>query len=250
MDPDIVIAIPSYQRPTKLKKNTLSWLLYSGIQPQQIRIFVASIQEFQVYNQVLEYELSLGIQITVGVPTLGGQLQFIQNYFLDGQKIVRLDDDCRRIDWLNPRDFPSFLTRMFEIAAEEGCSLWSIYPVSNKFFCKDRIVIGKVFCVGHCCGFINRKSIPRLPVSESEDKALTLQRYLADGKTMRYEGCCMSHSYHTKGGLSEHRKTYQYSDTKFVCDQFPGECQLIQKPKTGVWDCQWRTRIDKVRHLD
>lgn len=249
MDPDIVFAIPSYQRPTKLKKNTLSWLLHSGVLPQQIRVFVASVQEFQVYSQVLEYELQQGIQITIGVPSLAAQLQFIQNFYSEGQKIVRIDDDIRRLDWLNPRSFVLFVQRMFEIANEEGCSLWSIYPVSNKFFCKDRIIIGKVFCIGCVCGFINRKSLERPHVSEAEDKYFSLQRYLADGKTMRYEGVCPNTTFWSKGGLTEHRKVKQYEDTKWVCDQFNKLCELKQK-KNGHWECSWKTLIQKVRQLD
>lgn len=248
MDPDIVFAIPSFQRPTKLKKQTLSWLLETVLYPQQIYVFVANAQEFEIYSQVLHHEVSLGLRIILGVEGLGRQLQFIQDWFREGQKIIRIDDDIRRIDWLNPRSFLQFVNRMFQIAEEEGCSLWSIYPVSNKFFCKDRIIIGKVFCIGCVCGFINHKETQRPHVSEAEDKWFSLQRYLKDGKTMRYEGCCPNTTFWSKGGLSEHRKLKQKEDTAWVCDQFPGLCELKQK-KNGHWECFWKTTIQKVRQI-
>jgi hypothetical protein len=74
---------------------------------------------------------------------LAQQLNFIQFYFQKGQHILRLDDDIKGLHWLNqPRPLIPFVKEMFQIAQEEGSSIWSIQPATTVFYCWDRVSIG------------------------------------------------------------------------------------------------------------
>lgn len=235
---DFVVAIPSYKRQEKLKTQTLPFLASESVPVDKIFVFVASEEERNLYAQTLEPG-TYG-HLIVGVPVLSNQLEFIKNFFPHDQNILRIDDDIKGLKWLRKRPLIRFVNEMFKIAREEKINIWSIQPATTTFFCRERISIGKLFCVGCFCGLINTKDFSYPDISACEDKWLSLTRYLKDGATMLYEGCCPNTTYFAKGGLSEYRKTRQVEDTQTVCQMFPDDCVFTTKKRTGVAECYWR----------
>lgn len=245
---NFVVAIPSYQRHKTIGKKTLAFLARESIPKESIYIFVASEQEKQLYAQTLDPQ-TYG-HLVVGVLGLAEQVEFIMSFFPKGQKILRMDDDLYGLKWLNtPRPLIAFANEMFAICEEEKVNLWSIQPASTTLYCRERVSIGKIFCVGCFCGYINIHDTPFLPVSACEDKWYSLHRYTTDGKTLRYDGCCPHTFYFSKtGGLEEYRKTKQHSDTERVCSLFPAECKLTKR-KNGVSECFFKQIRVKERQL-
>jgi len=135
--------------------------------------------------------------------------------------------------------------RMFALCSASGCNLWSIYPVNNLFFCKERIIKGKVFCVGCFFGLINTKDQAYPSVSCVEDKWRSLYRYKTDGATLRYEGCCPDTIYNARGGLYEHRLLHRDQEVREVCKMFPYECHFKRR-KNQVAEVIWKQKIAEV----
>lgn len=240
------VAIPSYGRPEKLKNYTLDYLRDERFDYTKITIFVASEEEKISYERAL-----IGGyygKIVVGVVGLCQQLNFIRQYYPDNTPILRMDDDVKNIKLLNPRPFLEICNQMFDLASKEGCRLWSIYPCNNLFFCKERIIVGKVFCVGCINGFFNDKNIIYPDVSSQEDRWLSLTCFVKDGKTMRYEGACPDTVYFTASGLSEYRKLNHEKNIQLILDSFPNICEKRLK-KNGFTDINWKTKKEKVLYF-
>jgi hypothetical protein len=245
---DYVIAIPSYKRYKQLRDKTLAFLQREGFDPNTLYVFVANDEEKTLYEK--ELVPNTYKEILVGRLGLANQRNFIYDYFPLGQKILMMDDDIEDLLFLNPRPMKEMVERMWTISEEEGATLWSIYPVSNKYFCVERVVVGQVFCVGCFHGVVNtRDYYPDM--SASEDRWITCKRYSTDGKTLRYEGCCPKTRYFAKGGLEEYRKTgtNQYDDTISVTNMFPNLCKLKQYKKNGMWDAVIRLKYTHTRQL-
>ena len=242
---DYSIAIPSYQRPQELLKKTLTMLKNENIDPSIIYVFVVPEEE-QIYRQTIPDGYCK--DIVVGVIGLPEQRNFIYDYFPLGTRILMIDDDIKEVRFVNKIPLDDMIRRMWKITEEEGASLWSIYPVANLFFCKDRVVIGKVFCVGCFHGVVNDRLYYIQNCGASEDRWNTLTRFLRDGKTLRYEGCCPITTYFAKGGLTDYRKTRQYEDTVLIHNMFPTLTTLKQK-KNGVWDADIKLKVERTRNL-
>lgn len=234
---NFVVAIPSYHRAKKLRSQTLDFLSSEKIDPQAITIFVADEDERKEYEKVLLPDSYS--RLVVGHLGLAEQRNFIHSYYPLGTKILFIDDDIKNLKWLTYRPLKSFVEEMFMIAEQERVNLWSIQPASTLLYCKERVRVGKMFCVGCFYGQVNTEDAGIPPLSACEDKYRSLYRYKTDGKTMRYDGCCPNTTYFTKGGLTEYRKTRQHLDTVEVCKMFEGECSL-KKKKTGVSECSWK----------
>ena len=233
---DYVICIPTYKRYTHLRDQTLTMLKNEGYDPKDIFVYVANEEEKKLYEATL-VPGTYG-SLTVGVIGLPQQRNFIYDQFPIGQKILMLDDDIKEVMFKNEkRPVKEVVARMWELAAQEGATLWSIYPCPNRFYCVERVVVGQVFCVGCFHGVINTRTYyPDL--AAAEDRWLTASRILKDGKTLRYEGCCPKTVYFQKGGLYDYRhtNTKQYDDSVKVAEMFPTICKLKQYKKNGFWD--------------
>lgn len=243
---DFVIAIPSYNRALKLRQQTLQYLQDEGVPPAMITVFVASEAEKTVYEQTL-VPGSYG-SLVVGVLGLHNQRNFITNYYAENVWILQMDDDIKKLKFLNQRPMIALCHQMFQITEDEGASLWSIYPVNNLFFCKERVVVGKLFCVGCFSGIINKKDVILPSVSCVDDKWRSLYFYSKDGATVRYDGACPDTVYNAKGGLFEHRALFRTQEVREVVADFPDLCKLKSR-KNGVAEIVWKPQVSKILSL-
>lgn len=241
---DFVIAIPSYNRAEKLKKQTLSYLSSQEIPPELITIFVANEEEKQKYLSVLDSATYK--EIVVGKLGLHNQRNIIQEHYPLDTNILQMDDDIKKVKFISEQPLKGFVRKMFEITKKEGARLWSIYPVNNLFFCKNRTIIGKIFCVGCFFGIINKKDLNTPAVDCVEDKWRTLTCYLKDGKTVRYDGACPDTVYNARGGLYEHRLLHRTQEVKDVVNLFQNYCILKFRRDGMTAEVHWKQIIDKI----
>jgi len=245
------IAIPSYKRSVTLKKKTLSFLDSEGFDKEQITIFVANEEEKEDYEQVLR----LDYKIVVGVKGIANQRLFIRNYYPEGTHILSMDDDIRKIKMLRKNmSFKALVENLFDCLKDHKVTTWGIYPTNNLFFCKDRVLIGNLYIIACCYGFINRKDIVEYgenneDYSVKEDVWYSLKRIELDGAVLRYEGACPDTDYYAKGGLSEFRTLEKEEEiSKKIVGLFPSLCKYIVK-KNGHPDVKILRKIDKIVSL-
>jgi hypothetical protein len=242
------VAIPSYQRPEKLRDTTLKYLASEEIPAEIITVFVASEEEKKKY---LEYLVpgTFGA-LVVGVPTISAQRQFIRDYYQEGQAILSIDDDIKKLKMMNPRPLKEVVEQLFTLAREELCTFWGIYPVNNLFFCKERVIKGRTYIIGCFYGFWNKKDCSYPQVCGFEDKWMSIKRVALDGAVLRYEGVCPDTTYYAKGGISELRRQtdHELTQARKVVAEFPDECSLKLK-KNQHWEVLYPTKIFKKLSL-
>ena len=243
---DFVIAIPSYNRAQKLRQQTLQYLAAEGIPSAMITVFVASELERMTYERTL-VPGSYG-KMVVGVLGIDKQREFIQNYYPENVWILQMDDDIKKLKFLNQRSLITLCHQMFQITEDQEARLWSIYPVNNLFFCKERVVVGKIFCVGCFFGIINKKDL-RTPINAcGEDIWRSLACYEKDGATVRYDGACPDTIYNTKGGLFDHRALFRTQEILETQKEFPDLCRVTYR-KNGVAEVKWKPQVFKILSL-
>ena len=221
------IAIPSYKRSQKLKNQTLAFLRTQPVEWNKITVFLKNDEELASYSNDIS-----GVKFVVcHTEGLAQKRTFIRSYYPEGTLVLGLDDDIKRLKSVRPLEFVPFVERMFELAQQEGCSMWGLYPTNttNLFYNKDRIAIGFQFLVSCFYGFVARPlTYPEFVASGQDDKWLSLYTYKQEGKLLRYEGAVPDTTYQAVGGLSSVRK--EHADKvedgyKKLAEMFPDLCK-------------------------
>lgn len=200
------IAIPSYKRASQLQKKTLTTLFNNNIPKELINVFVIE-EEYKDYLDTLNKDYYN--EIIIGKLGLVQQREFIQKFYKVGTKIVSLDDDVENIDLsLTAYDsLDNFFQDAFTKCEEKGIYLWSVYPVFNPFFRKDRpdITEGLSFCIGAFYGYIKRDDedlkLCLTREGNKEDVERSILYWLKDGKTLRFNKVGFKTKYYGVGGL-------------------------------------------------
>lgn len=238
------VAIPSYRRAAVLKRKTLAFLESEGFSKESIVIFVANENERETYKT----ELGDSYKLVVGLPGIAAQRTFIRSYYAPGTRVLSLDDDIKGMKMLSPRPFKRVVEEMFALTEKEGLTTWGIYPVSNLFFCKERVIKGLVYIIAACYGFLcEEMTYP--PYDCKEDFWMTLRRYEKDSAVLRYDGICPITTYYSDGGLSEVRTHLkEKEDAEAVCALYPAHTKIVLK-RNGHWDIKLKREIQAVLQL-
>lgn len=202
----IKYAIPSYKRPLIIKTHTLAMLERYKIPKKQIYIFVASQEEYNDYkNSINDNEYKL----IIGELGLDKQRNFITNYFKEGQLLLNIDDDVKKIiiledDKLKEVDnFQEHINKGFRMCNEYNSYIWGIHQTSNKKFLRQSITFDFGFIVGFFWGCINRH-LPELSITMpiKEDYERTIKYWLKDKTIIKFNYLCAETMvYKTEGGL-------------------------------------------------
>lgn len=230
------VAIPSYQRPKKLFKKTLSLLLSRKVPMESILVFLHDHDPYlDEYAEDLD---TIGVEyvVTEGVFGVTAQRQAIQEYFPDGHYVVSVDDDLDKcLGTTTPRwagsyqieDMDEVFRRNFTRLEEEGLYIWGISPAYNPFFLSPgKYSTGLSFLAFALYGFINRLDHP---VNErttrlKEDYELSLRGWWYDGGVLRDRGVCVRAEIYSEGGISAEGRTWDDVEDSVVLllEQWPG----------------------------
>lgn len=199
------ICIPSYKRCDVLKNQTIKTLSNFNISKSDIHIFVVK-DDYETYKNTLGDDYN----IIIGVKGLINQRHFIENYFCKGDYLVFLDDDIKNIDlsmteFLTLQDFFNFA---FQKCINENSFIWSVYPVFNPFFRKDRndFTTHLNYMIGAFYGIINRPNFKPLKLNkyfnndEKEDVLRTLLYFINDGIVLRFNKIGFQTKYYGNDG--------------------------------------------------
>lgn len=202
----IKYAIPSYKRPLIIKTHTLAMLERYKIPKKQIYIFVASQEEYNDYkNSINDNEYKL----IIGEFGLDKQRNFITNYFKEGQWLVNIDDDVKKImileyDKLKEVDnFQEHINKGFRMCNEYNSYIWGIHQTQNPLNLRQSIIFDFSFIVGFFWGCINRH-LPELNITMpiKEDYERTIKYWLKDKTIVKLNYLCAETMvYKTEGGL-------------------------------------------------
>jgi hypothetical protein len=253
------ICIPSYKRSTICNNKTLKTLHELGISKNNIFVFVVA-EELDQYKIDLNpdwYE-----ELIVGEKGLVAQRQFITDYFPAWTYIISLDDDIEGLD-LSLTDFTSaddFFNYAFAKCEEQDAFLWSVYPVFNPWFRKERkhMTTNLSFCIGAFYGYINRPfdetlMTPLSPSGNKEDVERSIRYYLKDGKVVRFNRVGFKTKYYGTdgGGLGTFKDRLELMKQNAIKlnEAFP-DLTRIKIRKNGMYEIVLKSKVERKRKME
>jgi hypothetical protein len=237
------IAIPSYKRADQLAAKTIATLSRMNINPECIHVFVVP-EEYDIYVQTLQPDTYH--HIIPGNPGLVEQREFIENHFPENTHIVFLDDDICDIDlsiteW---NTLHQFFKHAFHICHDTNAFIWSVYPVHNPFFRKNKqpFTTHLNYCIGAFYGIINRPNHPMLKINiarqgNKEDVERTIRYWNLDQATVRFNQVGFKTKYYGTGGLGslKERLEHMKNNTIALHEQYP-DITRIKIRKNGLYE--------------
>lgn len=234
------IAIPSYNRLEILKSQTLSFLRQTTISLNNITIFVANQEQYDLYSRDIS-----DIKIVVAELGVRAVRNFITRYYPEGEKVLSMDDDIQGIwelkevyELWNPKDFEAKVMKMFIDCEIHQRRMFGIYPTKCKMYQKQSAEVSSnlKFCIGHFFGVINRHIFT--DIDYKEDYQRSIEYSLRDGGVLRYNRLCAHTKFGIAGGVNktakERRDTYE-KEIVFLLSKYPllinrnkrRECEII-----------------------
>jgi len=254
MDDSFVIAIPSYKRFHLINNLTLESLRKHNINKKFIHIFVVE-NEFNDYRNAVPTEYN---NIVIGLPGLVQQREFIESYFPLNTKIIYLDDDIKEID-LSLTSFPSlesFFVNAFLDCEKHKASLWSVYPVYNKFFMEKQsdLTTDLNYMVGAFYGIVNRRlDHLRLEISREfgnkEDVERSIKYFMNDGIVLRYNRIGFETKYYRTDGSGLGTLKDRFADIIVTTNALASKYKSygkIKVRKSGIHEF----KLNKIKSFD
>lgn len=245
---NIHIAIPSYKRCDAIQKKTLKTLDRHNVPSEQVEIFVANQEEFDQYTEALKdnrYQ-----NITIGVPQIGMQRNWIERYLPEGTWLVMIDDDIEEVekkvgeqDLAPVEDLMELFYEFFVKTAEAKANTWGLYPVHNAFFMKDRMNEKLTYIIACLTGVIVDHD-PELArtLHHAEDNEFSIRSFIKYGKVCRFEGYTMKTKFYTEpGGLQEFRTAELIKSSVLKLEEmFPDYCTSYVRASTGNYEIKFK----------
>ena len=223
--------IPTYGRPDVVRDKTLALLHTYKIPKEQITLFVANTQEYDIYTKGVP--ATLYGSIVIGVPGLVQQRTFIMKYYPLGTHIISFDDDLTALwelegDKLVPlKSLKQAVHRGFTLCKKWGYHMWGIYPTKNAGWMSHQASTNLKFLIGHMYGVINRKIKLQAPLKH--DYELTLENAVRDGGVIRLNHIVASTKMGKTGGINttiEERQGTYAKVIPYLMNKYPG---LVRK---------------------
>ena len=252
---DYKIAIPSYKRPETIKKKTLKVLEHHKIDPAKITIFVANEEELDAYTKSLKD--TPYTNIVLGVPTIGAQRNFIENWYSEGTKLMMFDDDVEEVQRkiseqkLGPIDDleKEIIERGFEECEKVGAKTFGIYAASNAYFMKDRVYTKLCYVIASMFGVIVEHDpfLARV-TNHGEDYEYSIRQYIKNGAVCRLDNYTVKSNYYKEdGGLQTIRtKEYVHDSICKIVEMFPHHCTMYIRETTGHAELRLKDRSAEV----
>jgi hypothetical protein len=186
--------------------------------------------------------------LVVGVKGLVAQRQFITDHHPTGTHIISLDDDIEGLD-LSLTAYQTadeFFKDAFNTCEKEKAFLWSVYPVFNPYFRKERkpVTTDISFAIGAFFGYICRPNDPELmtplsPSGNKEDVERSIRFYLKDGKVVRFNRIGFKTKYYGAdgGGLGTFKDRVETMKENAIAlnEAFP-DFTRIKVRKNGMYE--------------
>jgi cellulose synthase/poly-beta-1,6-N-acetylglucosamine synthase-like glycosyltransferase len=249
---DYTVVIPSYKRPEGCRDKTLAVLHEYRIPKEKIYVVVASKEQKDEYEAVLDPKTYHSILI--GVPGLSDVRNWIFNHFPKGTPLVSCDDDLRsfiEFDETTKRhekkltSLQSVIKRGFSECKKAECRLWGVYPSPNGFFMKDTVTTDLRFIIGSFWGCFNPGNEIQLERSEKEDYERTIKFFIKDKAVVRLNFVSPKTAYYTEpGGMqTRNRLKPQHEAVKQLLKKYPQFVKINKTRKSGYPEIRLRDSI-------
>ena len=252
------IIIPSYKRAEILKTHTLSCLMRTDVK-REIFVFVADKAEAKEYRAALPKN----IEVVVGERGIPNQRNFIQRFFPEGEHLVFIDDDIKKLVGLTRAGkrmkadkLHDFLEAAFTATEIRGMRMFGINSTDSNLEMKHKVSVGRIYLVGNFYGLINLHDLfvdegrhikTRLNFKagkESHERALLMYerfggvcKFRSFGVDSKYWGVPGGHQ--VSRTAEGEKEATEYLHAKYPeatsIREYKGVLDLVIKPKTQVF---------------
>ena len=247
---NVLITIPTFNRPEILKNKTLAFL--KSVKTKFKIIVVVddeeALKEYQKFNP--GYEI-----ISCNLKGLVNKKKFIINKYSKKYKYhLNMDDDIDAIllaknkNWreaLPVTNFDETVINCFKKTEELGAHLWGICPYKNAFFSSQTVSTDLKYICGIFHGMIFdgiEDQIEYQLTSHGEDYEKTILYFLQDNKVIRFNYLLtLTKYYRVEGGITgyyggnDKRELASQEAMNYLANNYPEMCKvIIKKGKTDL----------------
>lgn len=199
------IVIPSLSRADILCQRTLPLLLNYLIDASNIYVFVVAEEE-AIYRERIKNK---SVNVIVGKRGIKEQRGFISNYFQEGDYILTLDDDIKRMEELEGnklvilKSLNALNEKVLTLMKENESRCCGIYPTNNPYFMKPITTHNLKFCIGAMRWYINDRELESSRTfTLLEDYEMSMKYYLKYKTITRLSFIAIEHDFNKlSGGL-------------------------------------------------
>ena len=191
------LAIPSYNRSDTISGKTLKFLKDSNFPANQINIFVASYEQYDLYVNAIDR--SMYNEIVIGRLGLMEQRNFITEFYNEDEIIIQMDDDVKTIK--SPTPFLDIVQMGVEALEYRTAGLFGVLPIDDGRRFKNNMTKHLTHILGSFFICRNHKDL-RITMTEKEDMERSILYFKRYGQVLRYQnaGVCTNYGKGT-GGL-------------------------------------------------
>ena len=248
------IVIVTHDRVEICKLKTLGMLRDNHVPAELITLLVHTEEQKQMYEEGIPKDLYNDIMVSNTNDGVYGQMNYITDYYADGLRIIKLDDDISYVydlvdnyNLVKSSSLLDIIQHGYDLCEQHGAKLWGLYPCANSYFvCKQKAYsIDLRFIVGAFMGIIiDKKNKLELNINIKGDYQYAIQSYITNGAVIRLNKICFK--YHINANKNA-RTTVMINDANLLIKNFPeyvrhnlrrnlkgidmGEVLLIRKPK-------------------
>ena len=248
------IVIVTHDRVEICKLKTLGMLRDNHVPSELITLLVHNNDQKQMYEDGIPKDLYNDIMVSNNDQGVYAQMNFITDYYDEGTKIIKIDDDVSWIyevadnyNLVKSSNLLNIIDDGYRLCDQHNAKLFGLYPCANPYFvCKQKVYSADLrFVVGAFMGIIiDKKNKIPLEVKIKGDYAYGIQAYINHGAVVRLNRVCFK--YHINANKGD-RTTVMVNDANLLVKNYPayvkhnlrrdikgidkGEILLIRNPK-------------------
>lgn len=235
------IAIPSYNREKILCNKTLKTLENSGVDFNDIDLFLYDTNQREKYEiELMKHYGKIPINIiTTNILDLGERLNLILNkYYEEGEEILLIEDDIRGVieggrggEDVNILDL---CKKGFEECKNNNLYIWGISPTDSKRYQpKTPITTDYKFIIGVLYGVICRRCLDLdVKYTYKSDFERTILYYKKDKGVVRFNHISVKTTYRAQGGLGNDnkngREAKELEAVKNMINDYGDYCYMVK----------------------
>ena len=233
------IAIPSYKRSDTISGKTLKFLKDSSYPAEQINIFVANYDEWDLYTKAIDR--SMYNEIIIGRLGLMEQRNFITEFYPEDEILIQMDDDVKNIKSALP--FLCIVQMGIEGLEHRTAGLFGILPIDDGRRFKNATTKHLTHILGAFFIFRNHKDII-CSHTEKEDMERSIMYFKRYGQVLRFQGAgvCTTYGKGTGGLQANVNRAINITDgITNMRNRYPEYIRIIiKKGKTTDIILNWR----------
>ncbi len=275
---DFKVVVPSYDRPTEVVDNTLTWLRDQGIPLNRIGVFVAPTTvdgqdhpEWFRYLTALRHANMTDVHVVPGGNGLENQMMKCMEWVGEGYMIIMSDTvrhlcqrapggGAARLEPVPKGTLTALIKHGADLLRASGCIAWSVNPSHRADNLSPLMITRRLGMLdGNLTGIFLPSGWRELKVTKGHgviyDVEFSAVLWSHGYRFVRYQGLCCAHTYRLRGGQATlmpnalKRRRLENEALKVAARKYPDQLEFFKKPAASLRNMQYRYKKDGEERL-